>query len=128
MGIAVTAAIAVLVLRASQPAYALVLSLTAGVALLAFMVSQAGPLLERIEELMNGVLPDSSYAEVLLKALGIAILTQSAADICRDAGESSLAGKTELCGNVLILLCGLPLYEHAFSLLEGIINGREVVL
>ncbi len=64
------------------------------------------------------------YAEVMLRALGISLLCKLCADVCRDAGEGSLAGGVELAGKtVLVLLC-LPLIEqilhYAGALLEEV--------
>ena len=54
----------------------------------------------------------SEYVEIILKALGVAILTQVASSICRDCGEGGLAGAVELAGKIEILLMSLPLIER----------------
>ena len=71
-------------------------------------LSAAAPLVRYLEELLelNGL---TDYATVLLKALGIAVLTQSCADICRECGESAAASGVELAGRVELLLLALPL-------------------
>ena len=126
-GISVTAAVLALMLRQTQPAYGTVMALSAGVLLLFSALSTLIPLVERVRALFDNSVIDSRYTAVLLKALAIALLTQTAADICRDAGETALAAKAELGGQVLLLLCGLPLFEYAVSLLEGIIHSQAVV-
>lgn len=125
-GVSVTAAVAALTLRQSQAAYATVLTVAAGVLLLAAAITAAMPLIGRVSELLGGSVIGSTYTAVLVKALGISLLTQTAADVCRDAGESALASKAELGGQVLLLVCGLPLFEHAASLLEGLIRSQAV--
>ena len=127
VGVSVTAAILSLTLRQSQPAYASVLSLAAGVFLLAAGLTAAVPLIGRVGALLDNELMDEQYSSILLKALAIALLTGTAADVCRDAGESALASKAELCGQILLLMSGLPLFEYAASLLEGIIRSQAVV-
>ncbi len=57
----------------------------------------------------------SSYAAFLIKALGIAVLTQCCSDICRDAGEGGVATGVELAGKVEILLLCLPLIGEILS-------------
>ena len=49
------------------------------------------------------------YFGTILKALGCAFTAQTAADICRDAGENSLASKVELAGRAELLLIAAPL-------------------
>lgn len=51
----------------------------------------------------------------MFKASGIAVLCTLAGDICRDCGESALAGKIELCGKSVILVLCLPLLETVFE-------------
>ena len=127
MGIAVTAAILALVLRGTQPAYAMCLTVAAGLLLFASAIGMAVPLVERVSGLLSGVI-DSTYTHILLKALGISLLTQTAADVCRDAGESALASKAEFGGQVLLLACALPLFEHAAVLLEQLIRSQTGVV
>ena len=45
----------------------------------------------------------------MLRALGIALVAQFAADTCREAGLSAAATAVELCGRVLALAQALPL-------------------
>ena len=127
-GVSVTAAVLALMLRQTQPAYAMVLAVAAGVLLFAAAIGAAIPLIGRVNGFFDGSVVDSVYTQVLFKALGISLLTQTAADICRDAGESSLAAKAELGGQVLLLICALPLFEYAASLLEQMIRSQTVML
>lgn len=53
----------------------------------------------------------SEYVELILKALGIAVLTHIASSICRDCGESGLAGAVEFAGKAEIILLSLPMIE-----------------
>ena len=57
----------------------------------------------------------SAHGELLVKALGIALLTQGCADICRESGEGGAASTVELTGKVEILLLCLPLLEEILS-------------
>ena len=46
---------------------------------------------------------------LLFKLVGMAYVTEFAAQACRDAGEEGLAVKAALCGKVLLMLQTLPL-------------------
>ena len=83
------------------------------------ILSLASPLVSYLKQLTEetGI---AAYAAFLLKALGIAILTQVCADICRDAGESGIGGGLELAGKVEILLLCLPLMGELFSTAKGL--------
>lgn len=58
----------------------------------------------------------STYAEPVLKSLGIAILTQCCADICKDCGEGGIANGIELIGKIEILVLSLPLIDDILEL------------
>lgn len=42
------------------------------------------------------------------KVVGLAYLTAFGANVCRDAGQTAIAGNLELGGKALILACALP--------------------
>ncbi len=57
----------------------------------------------------------SEYAQILLKALGIAYITTITQSLCSEAGENAIAGGVELFGKAQLILLSLPL---VFSLLD----------
>ena len=57
----------------------------------------------------------------VLKALGIAILTQTAADICSDSGQKAMAGRVILAGRVAVLAGALPLFAKLADLVQGLL-------
>ena len=66
---------------------------------------------------------DSENVKILLKALGICVVTQLAADICYDNSCSSVAAAVELSGRVGALILALPMLKTVASLGIGLING-----
>ena len=89
------------------------LRLAATVLFAGAILSMSSPLVAYLKELSaaTGLAP---YAEFLLKALGIAVLSQVAADICRDAGESGIGNGVELAGKIELLILCLPLVKELF--------------
>ena len=121
--VAVITAFLATTLRRTHPEQAMAIALTAGILLVTSALTALVPLLDDVRDLLeNSGLP-SDYVGVLFKALGICLLTQLAADACRDAGESGLASKTELAGKLVLLALALPLFETirdvAVSLMEA---------
>ena len=47
--------------------------------------------------------------QMLVRLVGMAYVTEFAAQACRDAGEEGLAAKAALCGKMLLLAQTLPL-------------------
>ena len=49
------------------------------------------------------------HASAMIRATGVAVLAEFGAQLCRDAGESALAGRVELAGRVALLGIALPI-------------------
>ncbi len=85
------------------------------------LLSAAAPVLSFLRVLTEES-EHSAYTALLFKALGIALLTQICADICRESGESGLAGGVELTGKVEILLLCLPLMEELLEAARNLLT------
>lgn len=114
------------VLRTGRPELAACLSLLAGALVVGMLLRQLSPLIAALRRMtaLGGV--GDSHLALVLRGAGICLVTQLAADTCRDAGDSALAGKAELTGRVLLLLLAVPLYEEILTLVVGVVNGQAV--
>lgn len=114
------------VLRTQRPELAVCLSLLAGALAVGMLLGQITPLLTALRRMFAlGGMGDSQL-EVVLRGAGICLVTQLAADTCRDAGDTALANKAELTGRVLLLLLAVPLYEQILALIVNVVNGQAV--
>lgn len=66
----------------------------------------------------------SDYLKIVIKSLGIAVLTQFSADLCRDAGESALGAKVEFAGKLMIAVLAIPLAKALLELALGLIQKQ----
>lgn len=123
IGITVVAAFLAVLLRRYHPEYSMAIGLIAGVVVLALLLSQIAPVVGRLSTLLNASSLPEEYGLVLFKALGVCLLSQLAADACRDAGETAMAEKAELAGKVFLLLLALPLFEKIAELVLSLMNG-----
>ena len=123
IGLAMVAAVICLLLRQYRPEYALLVSLGCGIVLFGWILSGLSPAFAALSSLMEKAAVSGKYVQAMIKTLGICYVTQLAADACRDAGQTAIAGKVELAGRVCIVLLSLPLFEDlvelAFSLIQG---------
>ena len=121
LGICVLGAFFCLWLKNASPPFSVLLTLfisvTAGGACVMYFL----PFLEFFGEIIGGT-AFSAYAAVLMKVCGIGILTRLAAEICRDAGESSIASKAMLVGKTAVMLCALPVIKTLFEQIKELLN------
>ena len=122
-GLALVGLVALLVLRQYKPEWAVFIRMAVTVVSMGIILSMAGTVITYVTDLTEGTgALDGATWSLLLKALGIAFLTETAASICRDSGEASLAGWVEMAGKLELLLLSFPLIrtvlDTAVSLLS----------
>lgn len=116
-----TGALLAVLLHRSGGEMALLLSLAVcGVAAMVLM--------EPLEELRDfwedaaawGELPVELFTP-LIKTVGIALLSRTGSDLCRDAGECAIASVLETAGAVAAIAVSLPLFRAAWELLRSLL-------
>ena len=122
VGIALMAVAASLVLRAYRPELGLQIAVAAGVLILMLTLDELIALSSFLSETLARLQIDPGYLKVMLKVIGTAYLAQFAADLCRDAGESAVAGKVELAGRVLILALCVPVLLSLLDMVGSILS------
>lgn len=60
---------------------------------------------------------------LLFKGLGVGVLTQLCADLCRQSGEGSLANSVEMAGRAELLLLCLPMLRELVELSQRLLGG-----
>ncbi len=115
------ALVGIIILRGQKSDFAGLVSLAASVILLGASVAAFLPVIEFVLETVEGT-GFAEYLATLTKALGITLAVQLSADVCRDAGESSIASKLELVGKAEILVLCLPLIRDLITLAGEIVR------
>ena len=119
MGLAVT--LILVVVRGGNPAFDLPMKRATVILFASLLLSLASPLFTYLQRLMEttAVKP---YAEILLRALGVAALTEVAGGICRECKEGTVGIFVELAGRLEILILCLPLMEEILESVRGLLS------
>ncbi len=118
IGLCVAAALVCSMLRVQRSELATVVSLAVGTAallMLALRVRAMLPELEGLRRLFRDMDGDSITA--ILRAAGITIIAELGSQLCRDAGESALAGRIGLIARIAILALCVPMASRLAELL-----------
>ena len=118
----ITAAALALVLRQYRPEYAVLVSLGCSVVVLLWIIGGIAQIMEALEGLLDDSLLSRDLVQVVLKCLGVCILTELAGQTCRDAGEAAIAAKAELAGKGTLVLVSLPLFERLLQVAETLLS------
>lgn len=119
VGFAFVALSVVLVVKHRRSDLAVHISLAAGILIFIFMIDKVTSVLQLLQELALKANIDFIYLNIVFKILGIAYLASFCSEICKDAGESSLASKVEFSGKILILVLAIPIL---MAVLQGILK------
>lgn len=106
---ALVALLVVTLVKNDRKDIALLISLIAGIIIFMFMISRLTVIVNFLQSLSNKANIDIVYLDTVFKILGIAYLTSFCSEICKDAGESSIASKVEFSGKILILTLAIPI-------------------
>lgn len=108
-------------LKKTSPDMALVLAGCVCVAVLAVVVKGLGEVWDFLTAVLErGGLTRDLFTP-LIKIVGIALVSRTAGELCRDAGQSALSGIVETAGAFAAILVSMPLFQAAWELLEGLL-------
>lgn len=111
-----------LLLRQQRPEYALALPVLGAAGILFCVLPYVKEVLAMFETMASQAGLESRYLRMIIKIIGVAYLCQFGAELCRDAGECSIASKIELGGKVMILALSMPVISSFLDLVSSIIH------
>lgn len=119
-GLVLTGLVALVLLREVQRQTAPLLCAILCTGLAVTAVSILAPVFSFLRE-VTAVGDGNGLAALIGKVTGTAAVGGLAGDVCRDAGETALAAKAEVCARAVCLVLALPLFrevwEAAYALL-----------
>lgn len=101
----------------------LILTIVVCVMVLLAAVSYLQPVVEFVKRLQSIGQLDTEYGQILLKSVGIGLVTEFAVLICNDSGNTALGKSLQIAATVVVLWISLPLMESLMDLIERIMGG-----
>lgn len=121
-GLSVTGVLIAKLLRRYTEEQALLLTLLLGTGITAAAVLAMTPVLNEIDRLLHESGLTAAQTACISKSIGICCITQLAADVCRDAGESALSNAVLLTGKITLILLALPLFSPLMTMLREVLS------
>ncbi|HBQ63365.1 MAG TPA: stage III sporulation protein AD, partial [Clostridiales bacterium] len=103
-GIGILGTFLALMLKQYRPELAVLTGAVTGLLIFFIAASKIGGVLDFLKTNALGTGLDAGLLQTMMKITGIAYISEFASDLCRDAGESSMASKIEMGGRILILV------------------------
>ena len=106
--LALAVVMASMLLRQLRPELSMILVIAASVAIMIGLLGKMATVIRLVEELAKRANVGTMHMNTLIKIMGVAYVAEYGAQICKDAGENSLASKVELAGKLTILSLSVP--------------------
>lgn len=122
IGISLSALILAVFVRDYNKTVSIIIMLAASVMIFVRIASGVSDIFASISDLSSSVEGTASYIRLMIKVLGITLITQFTADLCRDCGENALAGQTETAAKIIVIAMILPLFESVIKIISGLLE------
>jgi stage III sporulation protein AD len=120
VGIGLIAAILAVLIKEHRPEIAIQVSVVTGLIIIMLVIFKLASVLEQLQGLARRINVDIVYISTIFKIVGIAYIAEFGAQVCRDAGETSIASKIELAGKVIIMVFAVPILMALLDLIISI--------
>ena len=107
-------------LKKQSPEISLLIAVATGVFIFISLCDKLGILLTLLEETAQKAGVSEGYFAIVLKVTGIAYLAQFGMQLCIDAGETSIAGKIELAGKIMMMIVSAPVLLSLLDVVMGL--------
>ena len=122
IGISLSALILAVFSKDHNKTASLVIMLAAAALIFFRIITGISDVFSSIREISSGVESAAGYIKLMLKVLGIVLITQFISDLCRDSGENALAGQTETAAKIIVISMVLPLFESVVGIISGLLQ------
>ena len=109
---------AAIIIRKDKPEYATLIILLVSFLIALRVIGVLDGMLEEIQGWSKLLKENVVYVNLLLKLIGITYICEFAANICKDAGYSTLSSHIELFGKIMIMMSGLPVMKTMLEMIE----------
>lgn len=119
-GLGIVSAVIIIILKAQRPEIAVQISIVTGIIIFLLLLSKLSAILDMLQVFSDKANINPVYFSTVLKIIGIAYIAEFGAEVCRDAGETSISSKIELAGKVIIVVLAVPIVTSLLELISRI--------
>lgn len=122
IGISICGLLLTVMLRDYNKSISIVVMMATAVVIFFMIADEISDVFGFISKISSDADSAAEYIKLMMKVLGITLISQFTADMCRDAGENTLASQTETATKIIIVLMVLPLFETVLNIITGLLE------
>lgn len=116
--LALCAVILIVLVKNYKPELGILTVMACSLLILYFLIDSLKYAFAYVANLYGSLETGKIYFPIILKVLAIAYITEFTSQLCKDAGESSIASKVELGGKIIIFCVAIPVFTSILNLVE----------
>ncbi len=109
LAVALVTVFAHIIVKQTRPEIAMIISIAGSVLIIIMIVDSLSSVISSFYNIFQTTGVDTTLLTPLFKIIAIGYITEFGANICLDAGASSVADKILFAGKLVILLVALPI-------------------
>ena len=119
VAIGLVSTILAITVKKQSPEIAIVISIAASILIFVVIFPRLSAVISVIQSISERIDTRSNYIDVVLKIIGVSYIAEFGSEICKDAGQTSLASKIDLGGKIIIMTIAAPIL---LTLIDVILN------
>lgn len=106
------------IVKGYKPEFATYIVITTVMVIFIMVIYKLTAVFEFLGAIYDQISYGKNFFPIILKVLAVAYIADFTAQICRDSGETAIAGKVELAGKVMIFYLALPVMMAVMDLIN----------
>lgn len=121
VGLGIISTVLTVILKSLKSEFAIYITIVTSIAIFFLILGPLSYAIDVLKDLSLKADLEITYFSIILKIIGTAYLVEFGSQICRDAGENSIAMKLELAGKVSIMVIAIPILLGLMDLIMKIL-------
>ena len=117
IGIGLITVVASMIVKPLKPEISIIIGLCGGILILSQTINYILDIINSFTSLVEKSGLDFELLKIVLKINGVGYLTEFSANVCNDAGSSSIADKILFAGKIIILFIALPIVTRILEII-----------
>lgn len=121
LAVALVTVFASILVKQTRPEIAMIISIAGSILIIVMIVDSLSSVLSSFYGIFETTGVDTTLLTPLFKIIAIGYITEFGANICLDAGASSVADKVLFAGKLVILLVALPIVTTVIDMVVSLL-------
>lgn len=124
IGVGVITAVAALIVKQIKPEISVVITIAGGILMVLMLVDSLTSIFSAFNKLIEKTGLSAGLFSTILKIVGVGYITEFSANLCYDAGASSIADKILFGGKIIILVLAIPIVTNIIEIISGLMPWK----